>query len=244
MSNGGNASAKLITLNHGSGMTLTASAALVVDNDQVTLVDPGSVRDVDKLVALIEQHGVAWSSVTQVFYTHLHFDHYDLFAFGDHIERVFFPRKEVEYITTLMAFKDDAESYKQRLIDTHEKIGRPFLNQFVHRRNDARYQPQNLAHGGRIVHYDGEVAISQNSKTVPLPGHCHGQHGLSVRTHEGWGVIVGDAVLSEPDWCDGNPEHHLIMANSEQWKQSRDRIANYNWILPGHGPVFYPNIAA
>ncbi len=238
-------------------MTLTASAALVVDEDAVTLVDPGSLGDLRQLARAVASRGLEWESITQVFYTHLHFDHYDLCHWPDSIERVLMPAREVAYIRQLMSFREYPEQYRDYLQTTHERIARPFLRQFVHYRHDRRYSDEALAASKNLVHYDGKTRISKHAWTLPLPGHCVGLHGLAVEGAVvnragvecsaqprqrvcGRGIIASDAVLSESDWRLNDINLHLILNDSQAWWDTRELLKQFDWILPGHGDAFVP----
>ena len=224
-------------------MTLTASAAVVVDDDAVTLVDPGSVGELDQLARVVESRGLPWESITQVFYTHLHFDHYDLCHWPAFIERVLVPAREVDYIRQLMSFREYPEQYRDYLQTTHERIARPFLRQFVHYRHDHRYSDEALAANEKLVHYDGEARISKHTYSLPLPGHCVGLHGLVVdgsvtEMGSGKGIIASDAVLSESDWRANDINLHMILNDSKAWFATRELLKQFDWILPGHGDAF------
>lgn len=254
--------ARIYPLNRGDGMTLTASAAVVVDVDAVTLVDPGSVGDIQELANLVASRGLKWEAINQVFYTHLHFDHYDLCQWPDFIERVLVPAREVAYIRELMRYREQPEQYKDYLQTTHERIARPFLRQFVHYRYDPRYSDDALAASESLVHYDGEMRISEHAWTLPLPGHCVGLHGLVVNgavvnsnrvggasgeeqlLELGRGIIASDAVLSESDWRANDIDLHMILNDSHAWWNTRELLKQFDWILPGHGTVFAPGQAA
>lgn len=231
---------RVIPLNKGDGMTLTASSAIVVDRDEITLVDPGSVGNLNMLMRNVELHQIPWDKVTQIFYTHLHFDHYEMIDFPKNIKTIFIPKKEVEYITSLMTMKDDIDAYKQFLLKSHEYLAPPFLRQFVHFRHDDRYQAEALRQSDKVIHYDGKTQISEQCFSIPLPGHCIGLHGLEINFPNNKGIIASDAVLSETDWIENDTRRHLIMCNSADWKNSRDKLAKYSWILPGHGAAFCP----
>ena len=225
-------------------MTLTASAAVVVDEDAITLVDPGSVGDVNRLAQVVESRGLAWDSITQVFYTHLHFDHYDLCEWPEFIKRIFVPTQEVNYIQGLMRFRESPEEYTAYLQETHERIARPFLRQFVHYRHDPRYADNALVASERLVHYDGKQQISKHSWSFPLPGHCVGLHGLVIEMETGKGIIASDAVLSESDWQANNINTHMILNDSKAWWNTRELLKQFDWILPGHGDPFVPQKAS
>ena len=232
--------ATIIPLNIGDGLTLTASAALVVDGNNITLVDPAGLGSLQNLQRILDRKNLNLNEINQVFYTHLHFDHYDRWHFPEHIKRVFIPEKEVSYINNLMQHQSCEESYKHFLINSHEKLANVFVRQFCRYRNDARYEPNSLTASKTLIHYDGESQISDHCKTLPLPGHCVGLHGLEIELQDKRCVIASDAVLDITDWRNNDINRHLILSNSKQWWQSRNRLKDYEWLLPGHGGPFNP----
>jgi glyoxylase-like metal-dependent hydrolase (beta-lactamase superfamily II) len=235
-----NLGCQVIPLNKGDGFSLTASCCLVIDQDHITLVDPGSLGSIVEINKAIEACGYSFEHINQVFYTHLHFDHYAHIDWPAHVKSVFLPKDEVIFVNKLMAYKDDVVRYEQYLIDTHNVIAPIFVRQFIRLRKDHRYSAECLNASGRIVHYEDNAVISRQVKTVYLGGHCHGMHGLSVQTSKGQYLIASDAVLDKNDWLENDISKHFIVSDADEWWLSREKIALYDWVLPGHGDAFNP----
>jgi glyoxylase-like metal-dependent hydrolase (beta-lactamase superfamily II) len=231
--------ARVYRLNQASKMTLRANATLVVDGDRRILVDLGcfaSLAEID--AATRAAAGLGVDDITDCYFTHLHFDHYKpLFPAGC---RVRFPRREHEFIGELMRFKDEPGRYRQFLLDTHELIAPVFLREFLRLAADPRYQ---FAGPEAVLHEEGEQ-LSPHVWTVGLAGHCPGQLGLRVETAAGVCLIAGDAVISLDDFLAKDTGHHLIVFNREQLLRSRQRVAEADFVVPGHGDWFDPRRGA
>jgi len=216
-------------------MTLRANSTLIIDGDRRILVDLGCFSSLDEIdTALRAATEFGLEEITDCYFTHLHFDHYKPLFPSNHGCRVRFPRREHEFIGKLMRFKDEPDRYRQFLLDTHELIAPVFLREFLRLAQDVRYQ---FADTEAILQDEGEW-LSPHVQTVGLTGHCPGQLGLRVETAQGVCLIAGDAVISLDDFLAKDTSHHLIVFNREQLLRSRQRVAEADYVVPGHGDWF------
>jgi glyoxylase-like metal-dependent hydrolase (beta-lactamase superfamily II) len=224
-------------LNKASKMTLRANSTLIVDGDRRILVDSGcfsSLDEIDTALRAVTEFGLG--EITDCYFTHLHFDHYKPLSPSSPGCKVRIPRREHEFIAELMRFKDEPDRYRQFLLDTHELIAPVFLREFLRLAQDARYQ---FAGTEAILQDEGEW-LSPHVRTVGLAGHCPGQLGLQVETAQGICLVAGDAVISLDDFLAKDISHHLIVFNREQLLCSRQRVAEADYVVPGHGDWFEP----
>lgn len=222
----------------GSGLTLTAAGTVVVAGDMICLVDPARIDSVEELTQLLDPLPIEANDVNTIFYTHLHFDHFNLSEVNNLADTIYMPEKEVAFINDLMQFKDDEAAYKKYLLDSHEFIAPVFVKQFVRYRDDKRYQLAEVMAKYPVVLLDGTNELAEGVRSVPLPGHCAGQLGLEVQEHNRSVMIAGDAVLSEEDWHAANISDHFIIYDSIEWHMTRARLNQVDEIIPGHGRRF------
>ncbi len=227
----------------GSGLTLTAAGTIVVSPDMVCLVDPASIKTIAELESLLEPLPVKAKDVDTIFYTHLHFDHFSLSEVNELAGRIYMPEKEVAYIRSLMAFKDDEVAYERYLVESHDFIAPIFVRQFLRYRFDERYDMDTVLKRYPITLISGEVELRSGVKTVPLPGHCAGQLGLLVTEKSKLEraktvMIAGDAVLSEDDWRMADISNHFIIYDCIEWHLTRIKLNQVDEIIPGHGRRF------
>ena len=222
----------------GSGLTLTAAGSLVVSDDMVCLVDPASINDINELDELLKPFPVCSKDVNTIFYTHLHFDHFNLSDVNKLADVIYMPQREVAYINALMCHKDDEDAYRKFLTESHDYIAPVFVRQFIRYRNDERYCLDSVMKNYPVTLLDGIEEIANGVRTVPLPGHCAGQLGLEITERNRTVMIAGDAVLSEEDWRQTDISNHFIIYDSMEWHMTRARLNLVDEIIPGHGRRF------
>ena len=234
--------AKLISLNCGTQLTLKANATLVLDGDLCMLVDPGAFMDINEIDASLNTHcGLNVSDLNTIYYTHLHFDHYRQYPWGDNIKKIYIPINEYQYISQLMALRNNEKEYTAYIEKTHDVISPVFLRQFLKIAHEDRYRVEDLLKLGQIELISEDTNISDNIITIGLDGHCAGQLGLKILTQEGTAIIAGDAALSLEDYCSNNCDHHLIMFDQHRWQLSKNKLCEADYVIPGHGPWFDPH---
>lgn len=224
----------------GTKLTLKAGCVLIQDGGLSILVDPGHYGSRPVLDAALEcAAGIRVADVDVVFFTHLHFDHYNDLGFSD-IPRVVMPRKEKAAVESLSKFAFHIDMYSQNIRETHQKIAPVFMRQFLRFSNDVRYNFAKVSFRDRLVLADPGNYITPNVRTIDLAGHSVGQLGLDMTTQWGRTVVAGDAVLSFEDYCAGGIAHHLVVFDVEKLLAARQRLAKFNCIVPGHGAWFHP----
>jgi len=233
--------ASAFRLNKASSWTLRVGATLIIDGERRILVDSGYFETLGELdTALHQAAGLGSDDITDVYYTHLHYDHYSPLLFAKTGLRFHMPRAEYHFINALMQYRLDADSFCAFLKKTHDLIAPVFLRQFLLFANDPRYELDRIANGNEIHLCDAEERISPHVTTIALPGHCPGQLGLELETRHGAGIVAGDAVICLNDYTAADTKHHLIVHNREQLLASRQRVAQADFVIPGHGDWFDP----
>jgi len=233
--------ASVFRLNKPSRYALRVGATLIVDDGRCTLVDPGYFETTDELNAALQQAaGLESDAITDVFYTHLHYDHYSPLLFGRSGLTFHMPLAEYAFITELMKYRRDGERFHAFLQNTHEVIAPVFLRQFLLYANDPRYDLDNIADSNRINLCAPGDYLSRHVKTLDLPGHCPGQLGLEIQTGHGNAIVAGDAVICFDDYLAQDTHHHLIVYDRQQLLESRQRVAQADFVIPGHGDWFAP----
>jgi glyoxylase-like metal-dependent hydrolase (beta-lactamase superfamily II) len=233
--------ARVYPLNRPAMMTLSASSTLIVDGPRRIVVDSGDFATAEELDhALRSAAGLGLEAVTDVYYTHLHFDHYRPCGYERAHWRLHAPREEFRFVAELMRHRNDRARYKAFLTDTHELIAPVFLREFLRLAADPRYDFGPPEQAPRFELCDAGTRLSPHVVTVDLAGHCPGQLGLEVETGHGLCLIAGDAVISLEDFLASDTAHHLIVYNREQLLASRRRVAEADFVVPGHGGWFDP----
>jgi glyoxylase-like metal-dependent hydrolase (beta-lactamase superfamily II) len=112
-------------------------------------------------------------------------------------------------------------------------------------RTRATYLERNLLPvADHLELLDGEVAITDEIRFLPTPGHTHGHGAVIVKSGQEWGVYVGDMVqhrsqLERTAWVSGLDV--LPLVSMETKKDLMDRcIEEEALIMFCHGP--YPGI--
>ncbi len=233
--------ASVFSLNIPSRWTLQANSTLVVDGERRILVDPGCFDNVSELNGVLQKTvQMEISDITDVFYTHLHYDHYHPLILDNQELCSHIPKIEYDYIKTLMQHNHDATEFKRFLLDTHDLIAPVFLRQFFYFANDPRYQLDVVMQHNAIHLCAPGDELSPHITLIDLPGHCPGQLGLEVITDYGICIIAGDAVICLQDFSAVNTQHHLIIYNREKLLDSRKRVAQADFVIPGHDGWFNP----
>lgn len=235
--------AEVFRLNRPSRFTLRVGATLIVDEDRRIVTDPGYFETLDELDAALRQAaGFGVDALTDVYYTHLHYDHYSPVLFALSGLRFHMPRAEYDFINELMTYRRDGEGFCAFLQATHDVIAPVFLRQFLNYANDPRYDLERIADGNQVELRQPGDAVSAHVKTVDLPGHCPGQLGLEIATRHGVCLLAGDAVICLDDFCAKDTHHHLIVHDREKLLASRQRVAAADFVIPGHGDWFDPSL--
>lgn len=234
---------EIIPLAFGTKLTLKAGCVLIRDGSTNILVDPGqfaSRHELDQM--LMAKASITISNIDIVYFTHLHFDHYDDLGFSD-VPLVLMPRQEVQEVKELMRLRHDVDAYKKRINSSHELLAGIFLRQFVRLMDDQRYDLDNTSFARKLQTVLPGELISSRVKTVDLPGHSIGQIGLEMQTQWGRTLVAADAVLSVEDYLAESFDHHLVIHNLAAMKATRQRLAEYDCVVPGHGTWFCPRTA-
>lgn len=233
--------ARVYRLNRPTRLTLRASATLVVDGPRRFLVDDGDFATAAELdAALRSVVGFGLDGITDAYFTHLHFDHYKALAPECRGWRIHVPRQEYRFVCELMRYREDRAAYKAFLKESHELIAPVFLREFLRLATDSRYDFESSDRACEFHLCDPGEQLSPHVATVDLAGHCPGQMGLWVDTEQGACMIAGDAVLSLDDFLATGIDHHLIVHDRERLLASRRRVAEADFVVPGHGEWFDP----
>jgi glyoxylase-like metal-dependent hydrolase (beta-lactamase superfamily II) len=234
---------QIISLACGTRLTLKAGCVLLRDGGVTILVDPGqfaSRRELD--AALMARAAITLADVDMVYFTHLHFDHYDDLGFAN-VPAVVMPQREVAEVVALMRLRHDTAAYEHRIRDSHEVLAGIFLRQFLRLKDDPRYDFDNVSFASRLRTVLPGERLTPHITTVDLPGHCIGQLGLQLPTQWGNTLIAADAVLSLQDYGAASFDHHLVVQHRASMQATRKRLAGYDCIVPGHGEWFCPATA-
>lgn len=225
----------------GTKLTLKAGCVLIRDGARHLLVDPGRFPDRDSLEqALAATAGIGVADLDVVFFTHLHFDHYDDLGFAD-VGRVALPAREMELVAELQAHRNDPERFGREIRARHDHVSGLFLRQFVRLAGDPRYDFASVSFRDRLWRVEGGAWLGPGVQVVDLPGHSVGHLGLELRSRWGRTVVAGDAVLSLEDWQQESPTHHLISFDAAAVQRTRRDLADFDCVIPGHGAWFAPS---
>nr|WP_269144538.1 MBL fold metallo-hydrolase [Methylicorpusculum oleiharenae] len=219
-----------------------AGATLIIDGDRRILVDSGYFETAAELDSVLQKTvRLTREDLTDVYYTHLHYDHYRPLILGNPDLRFHMPQVEFQFIGELMQFRRDEKRFSAFLQETHELIAPVFLRQFLSFANDPRYELDVIADKNEIHLCQPSEQLTAHVKTVDLSGHCPGQLGLEIETGHGTGIVAGDAVICINDFLAQDTHHHLIVHNREKLLSSRQRVAQADFVIPGHGDWFDPS---
>jgi glyoxylase-like metal-dependent hydrolase (beta-lactamase superfamily II) len=224
----------------GTRLTLKAGCTLLSDGGQHVLVDPGCFPSRGTLeAALRAAAGIGVADLHTVFFTHLHFDHYNDLGFSD-LPRVAMPRREANEVQELSSRRHDLQAYRSRIESTHEVVSPVFMRQFLSLREDPRYDLARVSFRPRLALVEAGQWLTDRLRLIDLAGHSVGQLGLRTTTVHGDTAVVADAALSAEDYQRPGIGHHLVVQDSQRLLQSRARLAQHDCIVPGHGAWFHP----
>ena len=234
----------IVPLALGTKLTLKAGCVLISDGASRVLVDPGCFAT----RALLEQAlqaaaGIGVADIDVLFFTHLHFDHYNDLGFAD-VPRVLMPRKEVAEVAVLTGLRGDVAAYTERIRAQHHHVAPVFLRQFLRLIDDRRYDFARISFAPRLELVAPGHPVTPNLRVIDLPGHSIGQVGLSMRTRFGHTAVVADAALSAEDYRQSGIGHHLVVFDPEALLRTRAQLAGFDCIVPGHGAWFNPRTGA
>jgi glyoxylase-like metal-dependent hydrolase (beta-lactamase superfamily II) len=230
----------IVPLALGTRLTLKAGCVLIRDGATRVLVDPGCFAGRAQLdAALHERAGVGLADVDLVFFTHLHFDHYNDLGFAD-VPRVVMPRREAEEVAILAGLRGDVPAYREHIRNSHHQVSSIFMRQFVALMDDRRYALDQVSFRRQLEFAEPGDVLTPNLRVIDLAGHSIGQLGLALRTRWGLTAVAADAVLSAEDYAAQGIDHHLVVHDREALLRSRARLGGFDCIVPGHGAWFVP----
>lgn len=228
----------------GTRLTLKAGCTLLSDGGRHVLVDPGCFPTRAALEASLQASaGIGVADLHTVFFTHLHFDHYNDLGFAD-VPRVAMPRREANEVQELMSRRDDLDAYRDRIHSTHDVVSPVFMRQFVALRNDPRYDLAEVSFRPQLVFVEAGQWLTDRLRLIDLSGHSVGQLGLRTTTVHGDTAVVADAALSAEDYLRPGVGHHLVVHDTSRLLESRARLVQHDCIVPGHGAWFHPRTGA
>ncbi len=231
-------------LGFGTRLTLRVGCVLLEDAGHRILVDPGHFDSKPELLRALQQHaGIGLADIDTVFFTHLHFDHYNDLDFSAAGE-VLVSAEEMLFIEASARAGAGGDASYRDFIETHYEFVAPvFMRQFMRLYKDARYDFEHVSFAAKMRRVQAGENVTPNVRIVALPGHSPGLLGLVCETHWGSTLIAGDAVLSLADACSAAGEEHLIWHRKEALLQTRNACMSFDAIVPGHGPWFCPATA-
>lgn len=233
--------ARVFSLNKPSRLTLKAGATLIVDGVHCILVDSGNFESPQQLEqSLQDAAGIGVQDITDVFYTHLHYDHFSPRLIAQCQADIHIPETEFHFINALMQHRHSKHHFCSFLQDTHDLIAPVFLRQFFSFADDDRYQLSQLQLNHHVHLCHADELLTPHVKTVDLSGHCPGQLGLEIATDHGSALLTGDAIICLQDYMAADTQHHLIVHHREKLMASRERVAHADFVIPGHGDWFDP----
>jgi glyoxylase-like metal-dependent hydrolase (beta-lactamase superfamily II) len=227
---------------------LASSVTLVRAENRCMLVDTGHIDDRDRLLKALGGCGVAPAEIDTVVCTHLHYDHcgsHLAFPNARHLVSV----EDFEDTRSFMtAYHSDPSPGKQEtaalLRSRNETIKEFYVRSIVREvsRNEAFYNAV-LDGDTRFIPIAGPRWLTERIEIVPTPGHTRGHlsvvvHGVPSRVEAAWTdvLVAGDAVFS-PESLAGDREIHLAADASRYRETSRNLLARYEYVVPGHGPL-------
>jgi glyoxylase-like metal-dependent hydrolase (beta-lactamase superfamily II) len=231
-------------LGFGTRLTLRVGCVLLEDAGHRVLVDPGHFDSKAELQQALKEHaGLALADIDTVFFTHLHFDHYNDLDFSE-VGEVLVSDEEMDFIdASAQAGEGGDESYRNFLNMHYEFVAPVFMRQFMRLYRDARYDFAHVSFADRMRRVNAGEYITPNVRIVALPGHSPGLLGLACVTRWGSTLVAGDAVLSREDMCSAEGEAHLIWHRKSWLERTRAACMQFDAIVPGHGPWFCPATA-
>jgi len=171
--------------------------------------NPIQVKEEQKLIYALMQHGVKPEEITTVILTHLHWDH----AYGVlklPYAKVYVQKEELRY--AVAPLPPDAKHYELNI-----KSQLPFFLQFFHQL--------------QLLH--GDCTIAPGLEVVTLPGHSPGSQGVVIDTRKGRYLIAGDLINGLENWRCRLPGG--LYCNMADCYASLEKIERLNvQVLPSH----------
>lgn len=235
---------RIHALGFGTRLTLRVGCVLLEDAGHRILVDPGHFDSKAELLQALRKHaGIGLADIDTVFFTHLHFDHYNDLDFSE-VGEVLVSAEEMDFIdASARAGEGGDESYRGFIEAHYEFVSPMFMREFLRLYKDARYDFRRVSFADRMRRVRAHEHVTPNVRIVALPGHSPGLLGLTCETRWGDTLIAGDAVLSLADACGAEGETHLIWHRKDALLRTRAACMKFDVVVPGHGPWFCPATA-
>ena len=141
------------------------------------------VKDENRIDRVLRANGIDPGQITEVLFTHLHFDHCSYAEFLPNA-RILVQRKELQYAV--------APNREHR---TGYEAG--YRNVF----------PGWMKVFDRIQAIDGDIEVTPGFRVLALPGHTTGSAGAIFDTAQGRHAVVGDLVNQMENWKGANGKH-------------------------------------
>jgi Zn-dependent hydrolases, including glyoxylases len=175
-------------------------------------------------VAGLERLGVSAEAVTDVFITHLHYDH------AGNLAR--FPNARVH-------LQDAEMSYATGRCMCHPRMRKPFSVADV-------VTAVELVYRDRVTFHDGEFSLDDGLRGILVGGHSKGLQMLLVEGSEPL-VLASDALHLRRYLDDGQvfPVFGDYLATVEGYRRLREMARDGAEIVPGHDPdvlTLYPRV--
>jgi len=88
----------------------------------------------------------------------------------------------------------------------------------------------------RIISFDADINISENTRTVHTPGHTVGHTSLEVLAQDKKTVVAGDAIETYQEYL--NDDYKTVAYDMDLYRQSRLMLKeNFEVIVPGHSSI-------
>lgn len=213
---------------------LPVTVFLIQGNDKKILVDtgmsnteiagkyhhPGSVQpEGHAIYEQLERLGVACEEITDIIFTHLHWDHvYYLDKFVK--AKLYVQRKEYEFAVNPIPLYYKSYEY-------------PVLG----------IKPQ--FEGKEFILLDGETEVMDGISVYPTPGHSVGHQNVVVNTKDGEYHCCGDLIFTYDNLKECQPMHYDITPPGrflnivDEWNsivELKKRAKGTEFILPTHSP--------
>ena len=168
------------------------------------------MQDAPDFVDALKSVGVSAESVTDVIFTHLHYDHCCNLRHLPNVERIFVQKREVEHAVAPLAGE-------YRIYSLLPECGTPEWTQGL----------------GKFCLVDGDAQLMPGISVMTTPGHSPGSQSVIVDTDNGRYVITGDYIPIMESFTEKIP--NSIINDLQQWYDSYDKLAALGaTLLPGH----------
>lgn len=88
----------------------------------------------------------------------------------------------------------------------------------------------------RIILFDADINISENTRTVHTPGHTVGHTSLEILAQGKKTVVAGDAIETYQEYL--NDDYKTVAYDMDLYRQSRLMLKeNFEVIVPGHSLI-------